>query len=179
MGNLLIASCIVVWFPPVFLIATTPTRRPTPAMDWPWVGPLILSSTFAFAQFVFNVQREDGTAVLEQGLSASNIMTIAITLATAVYLLGVLCIRREVALLPFSAAYRPYTLMITYGLLSVAWSVVPTYTLYRSFELIVFYLLALILFDRADVRRKLGRILAFYVLAWLFVSIPRILESLT
>lgn len=149
-----------------------------PAVNWPWVGPLILSSTFTFAQFVFNVQREDGTAVLEQGLSASNIMTIAITIATAFYLLAILCVRRDVALLPFSASYLPFTLMIIYNLLSVMWSVVPVYTLYRCFELIIFYTLALVLFDRADIRQKIGKLLALYILAWLFVSLPRILESL-
>ncbi len=178
MGNALIASCIVVWFPLLLAAAMRDARAPMPPADLPWAVPLVLSATFAFAQLVFNVPREDGTAVLEQGLSASNIMTVVIAMTAALYVVGVVCIRRSVALLPFSADYRPYTLMIALDLLSGAWSVVPTYTLYRCFELIVFYTLAIVVFDRVDIRRRLGLILALYILSWLVVSVPAILGSL-
>ncbi len=178
MLNALIAVAAATWFTVAYPVLRRRLETHPPSGGAPLFWPLALTVVFAFMPLVFTVPREDGNAVLEQGLTASNVVTIALTGLTAFYLFVKIAADRRVLLLPFAMPYLPFTLMILVNGLSAAWSIVPTYTLYRTAELAVFTLSSILIFDRPDIRHRLADILAIVTLAWLVSVTPEILQSL-
>ncbi|QRE75758.1 O-antigen ligase family protein [Methylobacterium aquaticum] len=178
MLNALIAVAVATWFTVAYPVLRRRLETHLPSGGAPLFWPLALTVVFAFMPLVFTVPREDGNAVLEQGLTASNLVTIVLTGLTAFYLVVKVAADRRVLLLPFAMPYLPFTLMILVNGMSAAWSIVPTYTLYRTAELAVFTLSSILIFDRPDIRHRLADILAMVTLAWLAAVTPEILQSL-
>lgn len=178
MLNALIAVGVATWFTVAYPVLRRRLATHPPSGGAPLFWPLTLVVVFAFMPLVFTVPREDGNAVLEQGLTASNVVTIVLTGLTALYLIVKVAADRRVLLLPFAMPYLPFTLMIGMDGLSAAWSIVPTYTLYRTAELAVFTLASILIFDRPDIRRRLADILAIVTLAWLVSVTPEVLQNL-
>ncbi len=178
MLNVLIAVGVATWFAVAYPVLRRRLETRPPSGGAPVFWPLALVTVFAFMPLVFTVPREDGNAVLEQGLTASNVVTIVLTGLTALYLAAKIAADRRILLLPFAMPYLPFTLMIGMDGLSAAWSIVPTYTLYRTAELAVFTLALILIFDRPDIRRRLADLLAIVTLAWLVFVTPEILTSL-
>ncbi|MCF4127573.1 O-antigen ligase family protein [Methylobacterium sp. SyP6R] len=178
MLNALIAVAAATWFTLAYPVLRRRLETHPPSGGAPLFWPLALTVVFAFMPLVFTVPREDGNAVLEQGLTASNVVTIVLTGLTALYLFVKVAADRRVLLLPFAMPYLPFTLMIVMNGVSAAWSIVPTYTLYRTAELAVFTLSSILIFDRPDIRHRLADILAIVTLAWLVSVTPEILQSL-
>jgi exopolysaccharide production protein ExoQ len=178
MLNAFIAVGVATWFTVAYPVLRRRLETRPPSGAAPLFWPLALLVVFAFMPLVFTVPREDGNAVLEQGLTASNVVTIVLTGLTALYLVAKVAADRRVLLLPFAMPYLPFTMMIGVNGVSAAWSIVPTYTLYRTAELAVFTLACILIFDRPDIRRRLADILAIVTLAWLVAVTPEILQSL-
>ena len=167
MLNLFLVLAIPAWFTMLYPMVRRRLAVAVRPLDARLVLPMVLVCTFAFMPLVFTVPREDGNAVLEEGLSASNIITLVLTGLTGLYLFGKIALDRRVALLPFAMPYLPFTLMIGVNTLSAAWSIVPPYTLYRSAELFIFYHASIVIFDRTDIERRFADLLAIITLAWL------------
>ncbi|AWB24022.1 hypothetical protein DA075_26660 [Methylobacterium currus] len=178
MLNALIAVGTASWFTVAYPVLRRRLETHPPSGGAPLFWPLALLVVFAFMPLVFTVPREDGNAVLEQGLTASNIVTIVLTGLTAFYLVVKIAADRRILLLPFAMPYLPFTMMIGVNGVSAAWSIVPTYTLYRTAELAVFTLACILIFDRPDIRRRLADILAIVIVAWLVAVTPEILQNL-
>ncbi|OAS19743.1 O-antigen ligase family protein [Methylobacterium platani] len=178
MLNALIAVAVATWFAVAYPVLRRRLAVRIPSGGAPLAWPLALVVVFAFMPLVFTVPREDGNAVLEQGLTASNVVTIVLTGLTALYLGVKIAADRRILLLPFAMPYLPFTMMVGVNGLSAAWSIVPAYTLYRTAELAVFTLASILIFDRPDIRHRLADILAIVTLAWLVSVTPEILQSL-
>ncbi|MFH6785818.1 MULTISPECIES: O-antigen ligase family protein [Methylobacterium] len=178
MLNALIAVGVATWFTVAYPVLRRRLEARIPSGGAPVFWPLALTAVFAFMPLVFTVPREDGNAVLDQGLTASNVVTIVLTGLTALYLVVKVAADRRILLLPFAMPYLPFTLMIGMDGLSAAWSIVPAYTLYRTAELAVFTLSSILIFDRPDIRHRLADLLAIVTLAWLVAVTPEILQSL-
>ncbi|AWN45828.1 hypothetical protein DK419_05445 [Methylobacterium terrae] len=178
MLNALIAIAAATWFTVAYPVLRRRLAVRAASANAPVFWPLALVTVFAFMPLVFTVPREDGNAVLEQGLTASNVVTIVLTGLTALYLLAKIAADRRVLTLPFAMPYLPFTMMIGVNGLSAAWSIVPAYTLYRTAELAVFTLASILIFDRPDIRRRLADLLAIVTVAWLVSVIPETLQSL-
>ncbi|MET5020499.1 hypothetical protein AAHH78_36470, partial [Burkholderia pseudomallei] len=59
-----------------------------------------------------------------------------------------------------------------------AWSIVPTYTIYRTVELAIFTLASIMIFDRSDIERRLPNLFAMFIVLWLIATAPIILDNL-
>ena len=178
MLNLFLAVAIVAWFCLLYGVARQGLATAARPPDGPLVVPIVLVAAFAFSQLVFVVERQDGQAVLEEGLSASNLVTIALTGLTALYLTVQAVRDRRLLRVPLAMPYLPFTLLVAADGLSTLWSVVPAYTAYRTVELGIFTLATVLIFDRADIERRLADILAAFVLLWLAAVAPTVVTSL-
>ncbi|TGD95675.1 O-antigen ligase family protein [Methylobacterium nonmethylotrophicum] len=178
MLNVLIATGVATWFSVAYPVLRRRLAVRAPSGGAPLFWPLALLVVFAFMPLVFSVERTDGNAVLEQGLTASNVVTIVLTGLTGLYLAAKIAADRRVLTLPFCMPYLPFTLMIGMNALSAAWSIVPLYTLYRTAELAIFTLTSILIFDRPDIQRRLGDILAIVTLSWLVAVTPEIVTNL-
>ncbi|MEH3116132.1 MAG: O-antigen ligase family protein [Methylorubrum populi] len=178
MLSVLLVVAVAVWFALLYPLARHNLATETGPLNGPLTVPFILVATFALMPLVFTVPREDGNAVLDEGLTASNVVTLVIAGLTGLYLAVRTAIDRRILLVPFSMPYLPFTLMILVNGLSTAWSIVPAYTAYRTVELAVLYLAAIVIFDRADIERRLANLFALFTLIWLVAVTPIILASL-
>ncbi|ACL59225.1 O-antigen ligase family protein [Methylobacterium nodulans] len=178
MHNMLLSLAIVVWFLLAYPMARHHLATVTAPQNVPLPVPMTLVAVFAFMPLVFVVPRTDGNAVLEEGLTASNIVTLVLTGLTGLYLAVKVVMDRRILLVPFSMPYLPFTLMIAVNGLSTLWSIVPAYTAYRTVELGIFYLASILIFDRSDIERRLADLLAIFVVVWLVAVAPIIAESL-
>ncbi len=178
MLSLLLVVAVAVWFTLLYPLARHNLATETGPLNGPLVAPFVLVATFALMPLIFNVPREDGNAVLDEGLSASNVVTIAIAGLTGIYLAARILADRRLLLVPFSMPYLPFTLMIIVNGLSTAWSIVPVYTAYRTVELIILYLAVILIFDRSDIERRLAGLFALFTVLWLVAVSPVILQSL-
>jgi len=178
MFSVLLAVGIAIWFALLCPLAIRHLAVPRPAENVPLLLPLALVAVFAFMPLVFVIPREDGSAVLQEGLTASNIVTLVLTGLTALYLAFRIAHRPTVALLPLAAAYLPFTLMIMFDFTSAIWSIVPAYTVYRAFELAIFTTASILIFDRDDLASSLRGILVAFILIWLAAVAPIIVASL-
>ncbi len=178
MFSVLLAVGIAIWFALLCPLAIRHWAVSQHPETVPLPLPLALVAVFAFMPLVFVVQREDGSAVLQEGLTASNVVTLALTGLTAFYLAFKIAHRPTVARLPLASAYLPFTLMIMFDFISASWSIVPAYTLYRAFELTIFTMASILIFDRDDLMTSLRGILVVFVLIWLAAVSPIIVGSL-
>ncbi len=178
MFSVLLAVTVVLWFVLLYPFAARRLAVDVPPGNEPPVVPFVLIALFSFTLLVFNVQREDGSAILQDGLSASNIVMVVIAGVSGIYLAARVAMRRSLLLLPFSPTYLPFTLMVLFDGLSACWSIVPTYTAYRATELVIFTLMTIVLFDRDDVAKRFPVILACYIIAWLIAVIPTMAGNL-
>lgn len=178
MLNVLLVVAVVVWFALLYPLARHNLETRTGPLNGPVAVPFALMSTFALLPLVFNVPRDDGNAVLDQGLTASNIALVVMTGLTGLYLLARIAVDRRVLLVAFSMPYLPFTLMILVNGISTAWSIVPTYTIYRTVELAIFTLASIMIFDRSDIERRLANVFALFTVAWLVATTPIILDNL-
>ncbi|CAO4145879.1 hypothetical protein LPLAFNJD_LOCUS2053 [Methylorubrum aminovorans] len=178
MLNLLLVVAVVVWFALLYPLARHRLETRMGPLDGPVAVPFTLMSIFALLPLVFNVPREDGNAVLDQGLTASNIALVVMTGLAGLYLAVRVAVDRRVLLVAFSMPYLPFTLMILVNGVSTAWSVVPSYTAYRTLELAIFTLLSILIFDRSDIERRLANLFALFTCVWLVATAPIILDNL-
>ncbi|CAO4177240.1 O-antigen ligase family protein [Methylorubrum populi] len=178
MLSFLLIVAVAVWFGLLYPVARHNLATEMGPLNGPLVVPFILVAAFALMPLVFNVPREDGNAVLEEGLSASNVVTLVLTGLTGLYLVARIAADRRILLVPFSMPYLPFTLMILVNGLSTAWSIVPIYTAYRTVELTIFYLAVILIFDRVDIERRLANLFALFTVVWLVAVTPIILENL-
>ena len=177
MFSALLAAAIVVWFALLCPFVLRHLTRVMTALDAPIHGPLLLMIVFSFLPLVFNVPREDGTAVLEEGLSSSNLLTVFLTGVAALYLVFRAAADRRLLFVAFARPYLAITLLLACDAASTLWSIVPAYTLYRTAEVAVFSMTAILIFDRSDIERRLGGLLCLIVLAWLVAVIPDMAAS--
>lgn len=178
MLNLLLVVAVVVWFALLYPLARHRLETRMGPLDGPVAVPFALMSIFALLPLVFNVPREDGNAVLDQGLTASNIALVVMTGLAGLYLAVRVAVDRRVPLVAFSMPYLPFTLMILVNGVSTAWSVVPSYTAYRTLELAIFTLVSILIFDRSDIERRLANLFALFTCVWLVATAPIILDNL-
>ena len=178
MLNLLLAIALVVWFALLYGVARHHLVTATVPLDARPTLPIVLVAAFAMLPLVFVVTREDGNAVLDQGLTASNVAQLVLAALTGLYVAGCVLLDRRVLLVPFSMPYLPFTLMIAVNGVSALWSVVPTYTAYRTVELAIFTLATILIFDRCDIGRRLAPLLSMFVAVWLLAVSPEIVTSL-
>ncbi|MBD8907340.1 O-antigen ligase family protein [Methylorubrum zatmanii] len=178
MLSFLLVVAVVVWFVLLYPVARHNLATEMGPLNAPLAVPFILVAAFALMPLVFNVPREDGNAVLEEGLTASNIVTLVLTGLTGLYLVVRVAADRRILLVPFAMPYLPFTLMIVVNGLSTAWSIVPIYTAYRTVELTIFYLAVILIFDRADIEHRLANLFALFTVVWLVAVTPIILENL-
>lgn len=177
MLNVLLTVAAVSFFALLYPMALTHLRTNTPPYNASLPVLIVLVAAFAFTYVVFVVERESGTDFLDQGLSASNVLTLALTGLAALYLGFLILVDRRIALLPFSMPYLPFTLMIAVDALTTFWSIVPSYTAYRVVELAVFYLATILIFDRNDIRRRIADLLALFIALWLAAATPVVAAS--
>ena len=178
MFSIVLAAATALWFALLYPLASRHLAVAAGPRNLSPVLPMALIATFVFFHLLFDVAREDGTAILDQGLTASNKVTVAVTGLTAIYLAVRIAADRTVILVPFARPYLPFTLLVLVDAASTAWSIVPAYTAYRSVELAVFYLATILVFDRDDVERRFPGLLAAFILAWLAAAAPTIVASL-
>ncbi|CAO4168381.1 O-antigen ligase family protein [Methylorubrum aminovorans] len=178
MLNILLVVAVVVWFALLYPLARHRLETRMGPLDGPVAVPFALMSVFALLPLVFNVPREDGNAVLDQGLTASNIALVVMTGLAGLYLAVRVAVDRRVLLVAFSMPYLPFTLMILVNGVSTAWSVVPSYTAYRTLELAIFTLVSILIFDRSDIERRLANLFALFTCVWLVATAPIILDNL-
>ncbi|MBE7249530.1 MAG: O-antigen ligase domain-containing protein, partial [Actinomycetospora chiangmaiensis] len=179
MTNILFALALAVWFALLSPVALRGLAVSAPARNDPVLPPLLLVLAFTCLPYLFSVPREDGTAVLDQGLSGSNIATVAITGLTGLYVLARIAADRRVLLLAFSLPYLSFTLALGWDMLSAVWSILPTYTLYRATETATYFLATILIFDRADIMDRLPALLAAILGAWLLAVAPTVLDALS
>lgn len=178
MLRLVLVVAVVVWFALLYPLARHRLETRMGPLDGPVAVPFALMSIFALLPLVFNVPREDGNAVLDQGLTASNIALVVMTGLAGLYLAVRIAVDRRVLLVAFSMPYLPFTLMILVNGVSTAWSVVPSYTAYRTLELAIFTLVSILIFDRSDIERRLANLFALFTVVWLVATAPIILDNL-
>lgn len=177
MLNFLLVVAVAVWFVLLYPLARHRLETRMGPLNGPLAVPFALTTIFALLPLVFNVPRDDGNAVLEQGLTASNLALIVMTGLTGLYLIARIAVDRRVLLVAFSMPYLPFTLMILVNGLSTAWSIVPSYTVYRTVELAIFTLTSILIFDRSDIERRLANLFALFTVAWLVATTPIILDN--
>lgn len=171
-----VALAVAVWFAILFTLLR-PTR-PAPLADRPYMAAALLLAVYLYLPYAFLVQRGGGTELLEQGLSSSNVLTIAIVAVAAAYC--AVCVagdRRLTALLADRVLF-PFWMFIAIALASAAWSIVPGYTVYRAGELAVMFSLCLLIFDRTDFEQPFVRAHVVLLIGWIGVHALEMVESL-
>lgn len=178
MLNLFVSVAVVAWFVLLYGVA----RQNLVTVERPSEHPVRLLiglvAVFAYMPLVFSVQRPDGQAVLEEGLTASNVVTLVLTGLTGLYVLVSVLRDRRLLRLPFAMPYLPFTLLVATDAASTLWSIVPPYTFYRAVELSVFTFASILIFDRSDIARRLPDFLAVFIVVWLLAIIPTVVTNL-
>lgn len=131
-----------------------------------------------FVPLLFLVERGSGTAILQEGLSASNLIVVAFTLLLA----GLAAFKTLVGGyrvgIVLERAYLPFVLMLAVDLASTAWSIVPSVTAFRAVETIALFVTCVMLFDREAVEKALVLTLALIVAVTLVTAIDVIAGNL-
>ncbi len=162
----------VVWFALLYPMLRRAFERHVAPRNVPPLLPFLVISACAMTPFVYTVDRADGTALLDQGLSASNRLMIALTGLAGCYVLWQIARDRQVLRLPFAMPYLPFTLMILVDGLSTLWSVMPSFTAYRTAELAILFLASILLFDRTNIVRSLPVLISAFIGVWLVLVTP-------
>ena len=110
MYDALYAVLICVWFAVIHLALGR--RGNVYIREGSFWLPTILLVAFVMVPWVFQVSRTRGTAVLEEGLTLSNILTVAIVAVSALYLLVLVVRNIELLRLPTDKILFPFCLAI-------------------------------------------------------------------
>ncbi len=170
------ALVIAIWFAVAYV--SLPRRAHIGLLDSTPTGPGLLLIAFFNLPFLFLVERTDGTAVLEQGLSFSNLLSVGILGLSAIYLARVAWSDSRVLRLPGDRIVFPFSLAIAFAFLTALWSVVPIYTLYRATELMTLFALCLLLLDRGRFGETFIIFYAAFIATWLLGSMSTIASNL-
>lgn len=169
------ALAIVVWFG--LLVGLLRPRTLAPLAEAHWMPPALILAGFFFMPYAFLVQRADGTDLLEEGLSSSNVITLGFACLAALWCAWVVAGTPRLVSLLLDRVLFPFWLFMAVACASVAWSIVPSYTIYRALELVVLFSLCVLVLDR---RRFEHGFLAAHVvllLAWLAVRSTQIVDG--
>jgi exopolysaccharide production protein ExoQ len=161
-----------IWFALLYPVLRHALERHVVPLNLSPVLPALLISAYGFAPMVFNIDRNDGTALLDQGLSQSNKLMVAIAALAGCYALWQIARDKRVLRLLLAMPYLPFTLMILFDGLSAAWSVVPSYTAYRTVELAILFLVTVLVFDRSSIERRLPLLMSAFIVIWLVLAAP-------
>jgi exopolysaccharide production protein ExoQ len=175
MYDALYAVLICVWFAVIYLALGR--RGNVYIREGSFWVPTILLVAFFMVPWVFQVSRTRGTAVLEEGLTLSNILSVAIVAVSALYLVVLVVRNIELLRLPTDKILFPFCLAIGFAFLSSAWSVAPLYTLYRTTELLVLFTISLLIFDRERFGPAFVTFNAVMIGVWLLVDGARIADN--
>lgn len=176
MYSALMAFAILSWFTILVWIVMPRDRVPLVCAK-PWL-PILVLAAFLVIPLMFLVSRKDGTELLEEGLSTSNLLTIGITATGALYCAIQACRRPAMLMLVRDRTLFPFYLFVFIALLSASWSIVPTYTIYRSIELGVMFTLAVLALDRPDFERSFLRLGFALLAAWTCERLDILMDTL-
>ncbi|MBU1213090.1 MAG: O-antigen ligase family protein [Alphaproteobacteria bacterium] len=168
---------ILTWFAVVYWMIR-PVRVVPVAQAEFWV-PALLLATFFHLPSAFAVIRKSGTALIEQGLSSSNILTIAVVAVSAVFLLWTLIRYDRLLELLGDRILFPFLLTIAIAICSTLWAIFPLYTFYRAVELGVMFILVVLALDRRDFAKAFINLHVLLLGVWLVISAPEIASSLS
>lgn len=143
-----------------------------------WI-PALLIATFFHLPASFAVLRKSGTALIEQGLSSSNLLTLGIVAASTVFLLWSFVRYRRLIDLTGDRILFPFLLTIAIAICSTLWAIYPAYTFYRSVELGVMFILVVLVLDRRDYAKAFITLHVLLLGVWLAISAPEIASSLS
>jgi exopolysaccharide production protein ExoQ len=129
--------------------------------------------------FLFNTIRSDALAILNDDFSIGNVSEIIWTTIAAIYLFYILITGRFRVDWFLRTPYFSIFLLIFLFLLSTGWSIVPSYTLYRSSELVVWVCLYVYFFTTLEPFIYKINFLAVYCLTWMLFNSPLLVESLS
>ena len=157
--------------------ATAQTRVPLRQSEWDFfVALLFIGDLIRF--YLFLTKRTSATAVLNE-FTIGNVSSIIWTGIAGSYLAYILLIGRCRAGLFFTASYLSISVLILVFLLSSAWSIVPTFSLYRSLELVVWAGLSIYFFTRLRSLINKVTFLAVYCVIWVLLNIPIFFEAIS
>lgn len=168
---------VLIWAGLVFGLIR-PSRVVPVAQAGFWI-PALLLTTYFHLPASFAVLRKSGTELIEEGLSSSNLLTIAVVAASAVYILWTVVRYSRLLDLLQDRVLFPFYLTIAVAITSTLWAIFPAYTLYRATELAVMFTLAVFALDRMDYARAFIRLHVLLIGTWLVISTPEAAESLS
>lgn len=172
----IVALGVAAWFGLLFPLCRP--RATASLAEGDWRMPALLLSAFFYVPYAFLVQRGGGTELLEQGLSSSNVLTIGIVAIAAVYLAWCIAGTPRLATLLLDRVLFPFWLFVAIAIASTAWSVVPSYTVYRSLELAVMFGVCLVAFDRTRFSHGFIAVHVVLLVGWLAVHAVEMFEDL-
>ena len=154
-----------------------PEARFAPVADefWP---PIILLAGYTLLPLAFLVQRESGTGVLEEGLTTSNLISLAFVGLSLLYLAWQVFLQPHLLYLPLDRILFPIFLLILIAFASTLWSIVPAYTLFRCIEMLTMVAITILVFDRRDYGGAFLTFHAVIFIFWLCIGAGLIADSL-
>ncbi|KUO68701.1 MAG: hypothetical protein APF80_04750 [Alphaproteobacteria bacterium BRH_c36] len=168
---------ILTWFAVAYW--TIRPGRVVPVAEAGFWVPALLLTTFFHLPSAFAVIRTSGTALIEQGLSSSNLLTIAVVAVSAAFLLWTLvCYDRLLELFGDRILF-PFHLTIGIAIVSTLWAIVPAYTFYRAVELGIMFILVVLTLDRRNFAEAFINLHVLLLGVWLVISAPEIASSLS
>lgn len=176
MYTALVAIGVGVWFTLGFrLLYPRQSTGLVQASPWP---PLLILLAVQTLPVIFLVSRKDGNDLLEEGLSVSNLINLALTALGAVYCAWIAYARPAALSLLRDRVMFPYFLWLTIALLSACWSIVPQYTIYRATELATMFMLTILVLDRPGFERNFVYFIASVLVCYMAVRLDLLAESL-
>ncbi|MBU2581855.1 MAG: hypothetical protein KJ622_09075 [Alphaproteobacteria bacterium] len=152
--------------------------RVVPVAEVSFWAPALLLPAFFLLPASFAVLRTSGTALIEQGLSSSNLLTIGIAGLSAMFILWNLIRYNRLSGLLHDRVLFPYYMTIGIAVCSTLWAIFPTYTIYRAIELAVMFTLVVLVLDRRDYARAFVTLHVLILGIWLLIQTPQIATSL-
>jgi O-antigen ligase len=116
------------------------------------------------ARLVVFERRDDPAALFLEGVSTQNTIQLAITLCASVWALILLYSRRVNIVYLVNRPGLWITLLVILYMVSIAWSLWPELTLFKSIELAVFWIITIHIFSDKDWDSHLRRFLIWTVL---------------
>jgi hypothetical protein len=141
----------------------------------PFVVFLFIGNLIQFR--IFSPIREDDLSLLNSGFSSGNISAFIWTSIAALYLVYVFLSGRFQIVWLFRKPYFWVFVLIVVYLLTNFWSNFLLYTLFRSFDLVVWVGLAIYFFTRLTLSMQKVAFLALYCLMWFLLYFPTFIES--
>jgi exopolysaccharide production protein ExoQ len=129
--------------------------------------------------YLFLVRRTDALAILNGDLSIGNISAVVWTTTAAFYLAFVLLTGRFRVEWLFRRPYFSIAILLSVYLCTTAWSIAPTFTFYRGYELVVWVCLSIYFFTRLESLDRKILFLGLYCTTWFLLNFPDFIESLS